>query len=151
LAAPTRAGGRAGQGGDGGLRHLEQLARGGLLADPLALQAVVQALGLAAGVAAGHALHVAAGAEALAGPGHHDAAHRRLELGPGELLAERAQHVAGEGVARLGAVQRQRQHAAVLAGQKVGGSGVDVGHGLHPFLLGGDDRPGVRRAEGAAP
>jgi hypothetical protein len=134
----SQARGRAGQGRQRGLGHLEQLAGGGALVHTLAVDGLVDGERAHGAVAAGsHALHVAPGAEALAGAGQHDALHIVVELGRGQLVLQRLVHGPGHGVACLRAVQRQRQHAGVQRGQQILGAGVDGGaHGLVSSLSG---------------
>jgi hypothetical protein len=126
----ARPGRRARQGGEGGLGHVEQLAGGGALVHPLAVDRLVDGGRLAAAVvAAGHALDVAAGAEALAGAGEDDDLDLGVELGGRQLGGQRVVHRPAHGVARLGAVERQGEHARVQVGEQVVGAGVDLAHG----------------------
>jgi len=84
-----------------------------------------------------HTLDVAPGAEPFAGPGQHQDLHRRVELGPGQLVGEGRRHGPAHGVAGLGAIERQGQNAGVEVGEQILGSGVDGGHGAVSFLAGG--------------
>lgn len=129
-ASPSPAPGRrAGLRGQRRLGATVQCADGGPRVAALQLDALVDAQGLGAGPRRGHALDIASGANAPAGTGDDDAAHLAVMRGPRELHAQRFEQGAREGVAHLGPVQRERQHAGVEIGEQVVGSGVANGHG----------------------
>src|SRR5262249_37346429 len=81
------------------------------------------------------AAHLAADAEVIPGPRQHQDVDLGIALGQHRGLLDPVVHLDGAGVATLGAVEDDAQHAGVLAATEVTGPEVDRRRGAHGAVL----------------
>ena len=126
----SRARGRPRQHRDDRLRHQIDAAGGVSLRQTLRVDAFIERRA-AARAAFRHTFDVAAGAEAAAGAGQHDAANARGAFRIIERARHAVEHLSGQCVAPFGAIHRQHRDAVGLRGEQMFGASFDLAH-LHP-------------------